>query len=371
MRKRPETKGGESKLIAFTGGGSSGHVNPSLPIISEFRRDNWEVLYIGSESGPEKEICARIHGVTYMAIKTERLRRFRTPTNILMPFKVIIGMAQSFIILRAARPAILFSKGGFVSVPVVIAAWFLRIPVISHESDLSPGLATKINKKFSDFVFLTFPFSFYDGDWVDRNKMIPSGIPIRDSFCNIAPNAVLAILGKPLAKPLILVFGGSSGAAAINQAVRKALPQLLSSYTIAHLVGRGNIDPQLQTLDDYFQFEYLHEGIESLMSASEIIICRAGMTSIIELIYLKKPAILIPLSKKVSRGDQLQNAKKMSSLGICIELSEEQLDAGDLLAAVSEYKERLPDMGKAMSNLGINFSADAIKEQILTCIGRI
>jgi len=354
-----------SKLIAFTGGGSSGHVNPSIPIVEEFLLQGWSVIYIGSRNGPEREICTRVEGIRYFPISTERYRRYRACSNLLIPWRVLMGILQSCWVLLRNRPTTLFSKGGFVTVPVVIAAFALRIPVISHESDLSPGLATRLNTRLSKKLLLTFPLSFYNHRWGKHLQVVSCGIPVRQSFKTASITQAESILGSKLIKPMLLVFGGSSGAKAINDAVRKELPDLLESFVVVHLTGKGNFCDQLSQNKDYHQFEYLHDGIESLMLASSAVICRAGMTSIIELVYLEKPAILVPLTAKVSRGDQLENAARMQELNMCIYLPEERLISEGLRGTMPEYLDRFDSMRNSMKELGVNFSPKLIMRSIL------
>ena len=353
------------RTIVFTGGGSSGHVNPNIPLIEEFQNEGWRAAYLGSDKGPERLICAH-HGLEeFYSISTERFRRFWAWSNFAIPIKVVIGIFQAFFVLGWLKPRLVFSKGGFVSVPVVIAAWLRRIRVISHESDLTPGLATRVNTIFSTKVFLTLPSEFYAQKWLKTINYVCTGIAVRDEFTKLE-GSVLPV--KATGKKILLIFGGSSGARAINQSVRSILGELLLRYQVVHIVGPRNIDPTLQSNEGYTQIEYLTTGMGMLIKCADAIICRAGMTSLVELIFFRKAAILVPLSKSASRGDQIENARVFEEKGCHLVIDEEDLDGHRLLRALEEYQLQKDNLEKNIEKLAINFDASKIRQEIIKCM---
>ncbi|MBV8658463.1 MAG: UDP-N-acetylglucosamine--N-acetylmuramyl-(pentapeptide) pyrophosphoryl-undecaprenol N-acetylglucosamine transferase [Burkholderiales bacterium] len=356
---------GAATRVAVTGGGSAGHAVPNLPIIEDLLRQGCDVVYFGSADGPERQIVEPL-GITYVSIAVERLRRYRAWSNLLIPFRVVSGVLQSLIRLRQYRPTVLFSKGGFVSVPPVIAAWLLRIPVVIHESDLTPGLANRIAGRFAKTICVALPAEWarYPG-WFAK-KCITTGIPLRPGFQEA--DAALADQQFDLERdrPLLFVFGGSAGARSLNLALRAALPALLNRYQIVHICGRGHLDMSLADQSGYLQLEYLSSGIEHLMKRADIILCRAGMTSLLELLALKQPAILVPLSRAASRGDQIDNATLMVEKKLCIQVEDDGLSAETLVEAVGLYEQQVDAMRKQMASVQLLNDATAITAQLFT-----
>ncbi|OXM86046.1 undecaprenyldiphospho-muramoylpentapeptide beta-N-acetylglucosaminyltransferase [Paenibacillus rigui] len=325
------------KTIVFTGGGSAGHVTPNLAIISKLQKQGWTIQYIGSRDGIEREIIQHA-GIPYHPISSGKLRRYFDLKNIKDPFKVIKGVGDAYRLMRKLKPSIVFSKGGFVSVPVIVAAWLNRIPVISHESDISPGLANKISIPFVSKICVNFPESL---KYIKGNKGICTGLPIRDQILegNAARGYDLCDFHKQ--KPVLLIMGGSLGAQKINQAVRESLDTLLERYQIVHICGKGQKDAAYEARRGYKQFEYVNDELADMLAMTELVISRAGATSIFEFLALGKPMLLIPLTRQASRGDQLLNAASFEKQGYARVLFEEELSKETLLNSVNHvYEDR-------------------------------
>jgi UDP-N-acetylglucosamine--N-acetylmuramyl-(pentapeptide) pyrophosphoryl-undecaprenol N-acetylglucosamine transferase len=324
------------KKIIMTGGGTAGHVNPNLALIPQLKKLNYEIAYIGSRDGIEKTIIGK-EGLPYFEISSGKLRRYFDLKNFSDPFKVTKGLFEAMQILRREKPSIVFSKGGFVSVPVVMAAKFLKIPVLSHESDMTPGLANRISLRFSDRLLVTFEETLAHVG----GKGILVGSPIREELFTGNREKALEEAGFTGDKPVILVMGGSIGSVKINKSIRGILERLLPQFDILHLCGKGNVDSDYGTLKGYKQYEYLGEEMKDVLAASDLIVSRAGANSIFEFLALRKPNLLIPLSLAASRGDQLMNAESFMAKGFSMILKEEDLTEDTLLMSIEElYKSR-------------------------------
>ncbi|WP_206184323.1 undecaprenyldiphospho-muramoylpentapeptide beta-N-acetylglucosaminyltransferase [Sporolactobacillus sp. Y61] len=323
------------KKIIFTGGGSAGHVTPNLALIDRMK-DQWSITYMGSKNGIEKKLV-EAHGIDYRGISSGKLRRYFDMKNFKDPFKVFAGVMQAYFIIRKIRPDIIFSKGGFVSVPVVIGGWMNRVPVYIHESDITPGLANRIAMRFATKLFVTFEEA---GKHFPASKVVYSGAPIRDSLKKGRREAGFRFLGFQSNKPVLLVMGGSLGARAINDAVRTSLPDLLKDYQIVHLCGKGNVDDSLN-MTGYRQFAFIDKELPDVMAASTIILSRAGSNAIFEFLALKKPMILVPLPLRASRGDQILNAESFRKRGFCKVLDNDTLTPEKLQRTLTDvYKNR-------------------------------
>lgn len=320
------------KKIVLTGGGTAGHVSPNLALLPALKELGYEVYYIGSYDGMEKALVAP-YGLPYTGISTGKFRRYFDLRNFSDPFRVLKGIGEAKRALRSIRPDIVFSKGGFVSVPVVRAAHDLRIPVICHESDITPGLANRLCIPMASKVCCNFPETMKD---LPKDKAVYTGTPIRAELLNGSRERALAFTGLSGKKPVILVIGGSLGATAVNDAVRAALPELLPSYDIIHLCGKGKLDPSLEGTEGYRQYEFIREELPDLFALADLAVSRAGANAICELLTLKKPNLLIPLSAKASRGDQILNARSFERQGFSAVLEEEAVTTQSLTAAVND-----------------------------------
>ena len=323
------------KKIILTGGGSAGHVTPNLALLPQLQAEGIEVHYIGTADGIERTIVSERSDITYHVISSGKLRRYFSWKNFTDPFRVLRGMFQARRIMREVKPAAVFSKGGFVSVPVVIAAHGKHIPVVTHESDYTPGLANKINAKFADKICVTFEDTLSHVG----AKGVHTGTPIRPELYEGDKARGLSFLGFDDKKPILLVMGGSLGAAAVNDAVRAALPKLLASYDIVHLCGKGKVEESLAQ-PGYRQFEYVNEERPDVLAATDIVVSRAGANAVFEFLALSKPALLIPLPRSASRGDQILNAGYFARKGFAMVLEQESLTPETLLDAVNDLYDR-------------------------------
>jgi undecaprenyldiphospho-muramoylpentapeptide beta-N-acetylglucosaminyltransferase len=352
------------KTIVLTGGGTSGHVTPNIALIPELKTQGCKIHYIGSKKGIEKQLIEK-EGITYHSINTGKLRRYFDLKNFTDVFRVGDGFRQAFSILGKLKPDLVFSKGGFVACPVVWAAWVRKIPVIIHESDMTPGLTNKLSIPFCKKICYTFPET---EKYIPKEKGILTGIPIRDSLLKGDLFMGRKLCGFTAGKPVILIIGGSQGSEFINNAIRSIMSDLLPIFQICHICGKNNIDKETVGLEGYKQFEYVNEELTHLFAAADIVVSRAGATAIFEILALKKPSLLIPLSKASSRGDQLLNAESFEKQGYCKVLKEEELDSTSLKASLFEiYGNRekyIDNMKKSKSGKGNDAILKVIGEYI-------
>lgn len=331
--------GGEKmkNKIVLTGGGSTGHVAVNLALIPYLLERGWEIYYIGSKNGIEVSLIKEFKDVTYFPISTGKLRRYIDMKNVKDPFNIVKGILQSRKIIKQIQPSIIFSKGGFVSVPVILAGASRRIPIISHESDITPGLANKLSLPFVQKICYTFPEA---KDHIPAEKAFFLGPIVRGELHRGSKNSGMKMCQFTTRKPGLLVMGGSQGSEAINQAVRTNLDTLLKTFNIIHLCGKGKVDSSIH-LNGYTQFEYMNQGLADLLSITNIVVSRAGSNSIFEFLSLKIPMILIPLSKQASRGDQIMNAESFKKQGFAHVIEEDELTGSVLSKTVKTvYKNR-------------------------------
>lgn len=325
------------KKIILTGGGTAGHVTPNLALIPELKELGYSIKYIGSYNGIEKELIEGA-GIEYQGISSGKLRRYFSLQNFTDPFRVIKGYFEAKKIIKKEAPNVVFSKGGFVSVPVVIAARKNKVPVIIHESDMTPGLANKLSYSSASKICCNFPETL---EYLPKEKAVLSGSPIRKELLNGSRLAGLKFTGLSGNKPILLIIGGSLGSKTVNECIRNILPELLKDFEVIHLCGKGNIDESLNNTSGYVQYEYVGPQLKDCFALSDIVISRAGANSICELLALKKPHLLIPLSAAASRGDQILNAKSFKKQGFSMVVEEEELTDELLLNLINTlYSER-------------------------------
>lgn len=337
------------KKIVMTGGGTAGHVTPNVALMPALKEAGYDIHYIGSYTGIEKELI-EAQKIPYTGIASGKLRRYFDLKNISDPFRVIKGFAQAIGLMHKIKPDIVFSKGGFVSVPVVLAAKTCGIPAIIHESDITPGLANKIAIKGAKKVCCNFPETL---KYLPADKAVLTGSPIRRELLSGNKENAYKLCGFPAEKkPVLLIIGGSLGSRAINEAVRKVLNELLKDFHIIHLCGKGNLDESLNGITGYAQFEYASSELTDMLALADIAISRAGANSICELLALHKPNILIPLSAAASRGDQILNANSFEKQGFSYVIKEEDVTDEILLSAVKEVYKNRQTYIDAMSNSG-------------------
>lgn len=318
------------KRIVLTGGGTAGHVTPNIALLPALKREGYEIHYIGSYEGIEKSLIEELN-IPYHGISSGKLRRYFDPKNFSDPFKVMKGYLEAASLLKRLKPDVIFSKGGFVSVPVVLAAKRKKIPVIIHESDITPGLANKLSIPSANKICANFPETL---KYLPEGKAVLTGTPIRQEL--FSGNKILGLdfCGFNRTKPVILVVGGSTGSAAVNAAIRNALPDLLPKYQVVHLCGKDKLDKNYEGISGYIQFEYIKNELSNLLESADLVISRAGANAICELLALRKPNLLIPLSAASSRGDQILNAASFEKQGYSYVLKEEDLTKESLLKGV-------------------------------------
>ena len=350
------------KKIVLTGGGTAGHVTPNIALLPSLKEAGYEVFYIGSYDGIEKKLIEEMD-IPYYAISSGKLRRYKSFKNFSDPFRVLKGFGQALKLMKQIKPDIVFSKGGFVSVPVVLAAGKNKIPAIIHESDMTPGLANKIAMHAAVKICCNFPETL---DLVPADKAELTGSPIRAEL--LCGNKIkgLELCGFTANKPVIMVVGGSSGAVKVNEAVRNVLPELLKKYQVVHICGKGKTDESLNKVTGYIQFEYINKELRDLFAMCDIVISRAGANAICELLALKKPNLLIPLSANASRGDQILNAISFKQQGFSSVLQEEDITPEKMLDAVNDLYNNRDSYFEAMESSqqgdSINLIMNLIKE---------
>lgn len=332
------------KRIVLTGGGTAGHVTPNIALLPKLQELGYKIDYIGSYDGIEKKLIES-YEIPYHGISSGKLRRYFDVKNFTDPFKVLKGYGQAVRILKKLKPNIVFSKGGFVSVPVVLAAKHCKIPVIIHESDITPGLANKLAIPSATKVCCNFPETL---QYLPKGKAILTGSPIRSELLKGDKVQAYRFGGFTETKPIMLVIGGSIGSVFINQIVREALPELLKKYQVIHLCGKGNLEESLNNTQGYAQYEYIKDELKDLFAAADIVVSRAGANAICELLALHKPNILIPLSAAASRGDQILNAKSFEKQGFSYVIEEEKLTKDLLLASIENVYENRETYKQAM-----------------------
>lgn len=348
------------KRIILTGGGTAGHVTPNIALIPRLKEMGYDIQYIGSYNGIEKDLIEPFH-IPYHGISSGKLRRYFSVQNFTDPFRVLKGLGEARKLIRELKPDVIFSKGGFVSVPVVLAGKQAKVPVIIHESDMTPGLANKIALPSATKVCCNFPETL---EHLPKEKAHLTGSPIRQELLSGNKVAAMDLCDFSADKPVILVIGGSLGSVAVNNAVRAALPELLEHFQVVHLCGKGKLDESLTHTKGYKQFEYISSELRDIFALSDLVISRAGANAICELLALRKPNLLIPLSANASRGDQILNARSFERQGFSLVLEEEEVTKESLLDAVNKLYENRASYMDAMRDSGQHDSINTIIQLI-------
>lgn len=344
------------KRIILTGGGTAGHVTPNIALLPRLRELNYDIHYIGSYQGIEKELIEQF-GIPYHGISSGKLRRYFSLKNFTDPFRIIKGLAEADKLIKTLQPDVIFSKGGFVSVPVVMAGKRRHVPTIIHESDMTPGLANKLSIPSATKVCCNFPETL---EHLPKDKAVLTGSPIRQELLSGNKIAALDFCGLTSEKPVILIIGGSLGSVAVNNAVRAILPELLKDFQVIHLCGKGKIDESLQNVNGYVQFEYVQSELKDIFALTDLIISRAGANAICEIAALRKPNLLIPLSANASRGDQILNARSFERQGFSVVIEEEELTNEKLLSSIQNLYANRDSYINAMSKSGQQNSIETI-----------
>jgi UDP-N-acetylglucosamine--N-acetylmuramyl-(pentapeptide) pyrophosphoryl-undecaprenol N-acetylglucosamine transferase len=341
------------KRIVLTGGGTAGHVTPNLALVPHLQKHGYDIHYIGSYNGIEKSLV-EAKDIPYHGISSGKLRRYIDIKNLSDPLRVVKGVGQATRLIRKLKPDIIFSKGGFVTVPVIMGAKFNRVPSIIHESDMTPGLANKISIPFASKVCTTFAETL---EHLPKNKAILTGTPIREEILSGDKNRGLSLCNFNNSKPILLMTGGSLGAVRVNEAIREALSDILRKYQLVHLCGKGNLNKDLENIKGYKQFEYVSEEMADILAISDVVISRSGANTISELLALKKPNVLIPLPANASRGDQILNASSFEKHGYSYILQEEDMNCRSILHAIdtaySNRNDYITHMNHSKSSNGI------------------
>lgn len=351
--------------ILLTGGGTAGHVMPNIALIDYLQQseNDWQFSYIGSYSGIESELIKAHTNIDYHPIACGKLRRYWDWRNFTDPFKVIYGIIQSLYLCRKIKPDVVFSKGGFVSLPVVIAARLCGIPTLLHESDLSPGLANRLSNRFVKQILLTFEDS--KRYFQSQDKLTVTGLPIRPSLLQGDANKGRQLINEAQDKPIILILGGSLGAQTINQSVEQALPQLLEQAHVIHVCGKKQINTELdKQYQHYHPFEYLAGELPDILAAADFVISRAGANTLYELLSLHKPHLLIPLSARASRGDQIENARHFEKLGYSHVLQQDNLTPDQLTEQVTQGLANLDNQRQQLQNFKPTPALELIEQAI-------
>ena len=348
------------KRIVLTGGGTAGHVTPNIALLPRLKELGYEIHYIGSYHGIERKLIEQYH-IPYYGISSGKLRRYFDWKNFSDPFKVIKGYSQARSILKKLKPDVLFSKGGFVSVPVVMAAKHRKIPAIIHESDITPGLANKLAIPHAYKVCCNFPETL---EYLPSEKAVLTGSPIRRELLSGNRQNGLSYCHFQSGKPVILIMGGSSGSQFINEMVRSILPELLKTYQVIHLCGKDNLDASYNNMVGYAQLEYANKELSDLSAAADLVISRAGANAICELLALRKPNILIPLSANASRGDQILNAHSFERQGYSMVIEEEALNPTVLQNAVKSLYENRKQYLNSMEKSELLNSVESVVQLI-------
>lgn len=351
------------KHIVLTGGGTAGHVTPNIALIGRLKEQGYQISYIGSYNGIEKTLIEEL-GIPYYGISSGKLRRYFDLKNFTDPFRVLKGFSEARKVLKQLKPDVVFSKGGFVTVPVVVAAGRLKIPTIIHESDMTPGLANKLCIPSAVKVCCNFPETKAH---LPEGKAVVTGTPIRQELLQGDAEKGRAFTRFTTEKPVLMIIGGSLGAQAVNDAVRRILSQLLEDFQVVHLCGKGKKDDTKDGLKGYVQYEYIESELADLFAMADIVISRAGANAICELQALKKPNLLIPLSANASRGDQILNARSFEKQGFSMVLEEEAITDNVLLKAVHDLYANRETYRQAMENAPGQDSISVICDLIASC----
>ena len=348
------------KKIVLTGGGTAGHVTPNIALMPELQKNGYEIYYIGSYDGIEKKLIEEL-GIPYYGISSGKLRRYFDWKNFSDPFRVLKGFSQAKKLLKQIQPDVVFSKGGFVTVPVALAAKKSHIPTIIHESDMTPGLANKLAIPAATKVCCNFPETV---KYLPEGKAVLTGSPIRRELLSGNKLAALKFCNFTADKPVLMIIGGSLGSVAVNTAIRNILPQLLKTFQVIHLCGQGNLDESFIGKQGYVQYEYIKQELADLFALADVVVSRAGANAICELLALRKPNLLIPLPAAASRGDQLLNADSFKRQGFSKVLQEEEITDQLLLDTILDLYQSRADYVAAMEKSGQSDAITKIVELI-------
>ena len=353
------------RIILLTGGGSAGHVTPNLALAQALIARGYDVHYAGRTEGIEKDLIVPT-GLPYHGLSAGKFRRYLSLENFTDIARIAKGSIDALRVVRRVKPMLVFSKGGFVSCPVVWAAWLNRIPAVVHESDVSPGLANKLSVPFASRICYAFPET---GQYFAASKRVHTGIPVRPSLLGGDAEQGRRICGfTDAVKPTLLIIGGSLGSRIINDTVQAALPELLPDFNVCHLLGPNQITTSTGTPPGYFTLPYAGEELAHLLALAALVLSRAGATTLFELLAARKPHLLIPLSLQASRGDHIQNARCFERLGYSDVLPEEALTPDTLCTALHATYAKREQVVKQMAGAAMANATDRVVEAIESCL---
>ncbi|MEW9501806.1 undecaprenyldiphospho-muramoylpentapeptide beta-N-acetylglucosaminyltransferase [Jeotgalibacillus marinus] len=349
-----------TKRILFTGGGSAGHVSVNVALIPRFKEEGWTISYIGSHNGIEKDMIKKqFPNVPYHGISSGKLRRYFSMKNFTDPLRVLTGVMQAFRVIKKENPDVIFSKGGFVSVPVMFAAKMAKVPVAIHESDVTPGLANKLAVPFATKIYTTFKETLQH---MPADRSTCAGAIIRkDLFLGKRVKGE-ELTGLQPSKPILLIMGGSLGANAVNKIVRDSLDELLENFSVIHLCGKGNLSPDAP--EGYVQYEFVTDELPHILAMTDLVVSRAGSNSIFEFLALKKPMLLIPLPRESSRGDQILNAKSFVQQGFALTLDEKDLTQESFVTTIRQLRDQHWTMVEKMEKAPPSYTIDQMVDEI-------
>lgn len=352
------------KRIVLTGGGTAGHVTPNMALIPTLKKKGYDIHYIGSYDGIEKKLIEEMN-IPYHGISTGKLRRYFNIKNFSDPFRVIKGLSEAKALMKVLKPDVVFSKGGFVAVPVVMAAKSKKIPCIIHESDMTPGLANKICIPRATKICCNFPETIAK---LPQGKAVVTGTPIRKELFEGNAASAMTFCGFKEVRPTLLIIGGSTGSVRVNEAVWSCIDEITKKYNVIHLCGKDKTNKKYNNIPNYVQYEYIKQELSNLLALSDVVVSRAGANAICELLALRKPSVLIPLSLEASRGDQILNAKSFDKSGYAKLLMEENVNETSLLEAINEVYENRDNYIKAMELSAKTDSITLIVDMIETAV---
>ena len=333
--------GADAPLAVFTGGGTAGHIIPGLAVIHELQTRGWRAAWIGSRR-PAERTLVRAARVPFYAIPAGKLRRYYSLRNFADVAAVLAGCLHALLLLARLRPRVVFAKGSYVSVPPVVAARLLGIPVITHESDTTPALATRINGSMAHTVLVAFAATRGKLPSRLRRRVRVTGNPLRAGLEQGDAQRGRILVSAPPGMPLLFVTGGSSGARALNELVYRALPELVRHWFVVHQTGAAwrapTAAPAPHVAGRYRALAFVNEGFADLLAAADVVVSRAGANTLGELAATATPAVLIPLPRTQSRGEQLANAELFAAQGAALVLAEEQTDSATLAAVLHELR---------------------------------
>ncbi len=344
--------------VVIAGGGTAGHVVPALPVAEALLERGSAVHFVGSTSGLEERLLAPL-GIPYHGIQAGKLRRYFSFENLVDSLRVAVGIVQAWRLLARIRPTVVFSKGGFVSFPVVVGAWLNGIPVVAHESDLTPGLANRLAQRFTTTLCVNF-----EGTRAQHARVVVTGTPLRRELLSGDGVRGRQRLGIDAERAVLLAVGGSLGATRLNEVLRAALDQLLLDYDVIHVCGAGKIDASLGALRGYTQREYVSDGWGDIIAAADIVLSRAGANALYEWLVLGKPHLLVPLSRAASRGDQIENAAYAESRGWSLVLAENELNSETLVAGVAKLAALSGEFRHRMQEFRVRDSTSLIVDEL-------